>query len=889
MSWLRSAFSRAADPFLRRPRDPRLDEELRAHLEMLADDFARSGMTVEEARRRARLHLGGIEQTKESARDQQAWPLIDHLLQDLRHAVRMVRRAPAFTLLAALTLALAIGANTAIFSVLDAVRLRSLPVDHPERLIQIISVRERSWQTNIDYQAFAHLRRTYRSLAGICAYAPTSGNVRLDGGADTVAVQAVSGNYFALLGFGSGAGRTLTDRDDTPGAAPVAVVSDHFWNTRLGRDPGAVGRTIFVDALPFAVVGIMRPDFFGADLASPPDIVVPLATMRGIARYSVQIMARTYPRTQIADVRAELQPAFREYLAQLAPGLTQATPRDRRDILSQRIDARPAANGMGDLRLGFTEPLLVLIALSGLVLLAGCANLSGLLLARSSTRTREFSVRLSLGASRGRLLAQLLVEASLLAAIGGGAALIVARWTQQALLSLFASDTAAFTMPYRIDLRILGFTFAVTVLSALLVGIVPAIRAARSDLYLAMRGAQTSAGRSGRPRTLERILLVQLAVSMVLIVGAGLFVRTLHNLSGVDPGFERDAVLLVDIDVRQGESNLGLEHLETQILTRVGALAGVRSAALASNEMFGGGLWTKTIWVRDRRYAPDEDQGCRFNLTSPGFFKTAGIPLLLGRDFNDGDRHGAPPVAVINEAMAHRYFPGENPIGRRFGDQGQGSTGKYEIVGVVANAKARSLREDTPPTVYQPLAQTEEKVSDLVLHVHTTADPVAVAPRIRETLHSVDRNLAVALITTLADRIDATLRRERLMALLGTAFATIALLLVCVGLYGAASGEVARRAREIGVRMALGARRSDIAVRVIGDTLVLAVEGLAIGLPASLAASRLVRGILFGIAASDAPTMTGASLLVTAVAVLAAVLPATRAASIDPMSVLRHE
>jgi len=591
----------------------------------------------------------------------------------------------------------------------------------------------------------------------------------------------------------------------------------------------------------------------------------------------------------MSQARAELEAPFQQALDAQEDVRKLWPERDRREFLAQKIGLLPDAKGSDDLRWRLSERLHILAIVVGLVLLVACANVATLLLARATARQREIAARLALGASRARLVRQLLTESLLLAGMGGVLGMLFAAWGHRILLLSFVADTSNTAVPFQLDQRVLGFALAVSLLTEVLFGTMPALRATRVELSQVLKGGGRNTAGGLRLGLAKGLLVAQVAASLLLLITTGLLVRTLRNLQSQDTGFNRENVLLMRID--PGPKNYtDPRTIETyrQLLERLNALPGVRSASLAGNVAFGEGCWNKTIWVEGHQYSADEDQTAEFNEVGPRFFDTVGVPLVLGREFGPQDHMGAPRVVLVNQAMARRYFPNENPIGKHFGDHGPASSGKYEIIGVVRDSKYGSLREQVGPTVYDPLFQVQQ-AKPVVLHVRTPGNPASVVARIRQEVQVIDRDLPVFDVQTLAEQVQSSLHQERMFATLSGFFGLLALLLSCIGLYGVVAYSVARRTNEIGIRMALGAQGVQILWMVLREMLLLVTAGVVLGLPTALASTRIVANQLYGVKPTDALTLVAATLVLAVVATLAGYLPARTASGVDPMVTLRYE
>lgn len=827
-------------------------------------------------------------------------------LWDFRYAWRMLRGSPAFTLAAVLSLALGIGANTAIFNLIDTVLLRMLPVRHPEELVLVHWSAEepprqmtslmgywskdklgRYTSTAFSYPAFRWFQEHNDGFSDLVAFSDAgSWSVVARQQADMAEGEFVSGNYYSMLGVRAALGRTLQPADDQPGAPPVAVMSFRYWQGRLGADPSLVGRTIRINGAPFTLAGISAPEFFGLEPGRSPDIWVPFSAQALVAprrndlkdpsTWWVVVAGRLKPGGQPQQARAGLDVVFQQQLASAPPAT-----HDARRI--PRIDLTPAGKGLDTLRHRFSKPLFVLMAVVGLLLLIACANVANLLLARATTRRREVAVRLALGADRARLIRQFLAESILLALLGGGIGLLFSRWGTRALLGLVSSGPQPLSLRLHSDLSVLGFTAAVSLLTGIVFGLAPAFRATRVDLTPALKSVSPTPGAAHFGLGLIRSLVIfQVALSVLLLVGAGLFLRTLRNLEQVDAGFQRENVLLFRVNpVQAGYDEDRIAPLYRQLEERLAAVPGVRSVGMSAFTLLSDARWMPSVAFRGSVSAPAKVVAVP---VGPGFFETMGIPLLQGRTISQSDEADAPKVAVVNQAFVRELMQNQDPIGVRFDC---GSRRDVQIVGVAKDARYSNLREPAPPTVY--LSYVQIGAGPMTFELRTALDPRSLVGAVRQVVQSVDRNLPISDVKTQAQQADESLYQERLIARLAGFFSALALLLACVGLYGVMAYSVARRRREIAIRVALGARRPDILGMILRQTLRLVLTGLAIGIPAALAAAGLLSAMLYGLSGIDWPTLAATAAIMTAIALIAGYLPARHAAGIDPMAGLRDE
>jgi predicted permease len=913
MTRLRILAARLRGSFAKRRRERELADEIESHLALSVEESLERGMDPVEARREALRAFGGVEQTKEAYRDARGLPGIETLLQDLRYAVRILRRSPGFAATAALSIAIGIGANTAIFSLINAVLLRTLPVTSPEQLVVFSTSGSRGSDYSLSYPQYAQLHDGATMLSSVCASGGAN-RMRMIVGASTdaetpesVQAEKVSGNFFSTLGVEAALGRTLTDADDRDGAPAVAVISHGLWQRRFGLDPAVVGKSIILDDVPFTIVGVAPRRFFGFEVGAGPELWWPLHQLPRVAPGAVlanpgwtwlRLMGRLAPGASLPQAQAESSVIVERMLAEEAGREASARgsawrPTERREFLDRRLVLEPGSRGWTPLR-QIRRPLLVLMAIVGLVLLIACANVASLLMARASARQKEIAMRLAIGASRVRIVRQLLTESVLLALLGGGLGLVGAVWGTR-FLTTYLSDFIRTVFPQRamtLDLtpdgRVLGFTIGVSLATGILFGLLPALRATRHDLTSALKELAGPRG-SGRPRAvLHRALVVsQVALSLFLMVGTGLLVGSLRNLRSLDPGFERDNVLLFSIDVGGGYDAAGTTRVYQEVIERLGGLPGARSASLSKWGLLSPNSWGNQVLVDGYTPRPEEDLRCYGQIVGPRFFETFGIPLRQGREFGPRDGPTAPQVAVINETMAREFFGNEDPVGRHFRLPARPGVA-IEIVGVAKDAKYRNLREQPTRIFYLPFLQQPSN-SGSVVALRTVGSPASVVPVVRRTLQGIDSRLQLLDVRTMADVVDASLVQERFVSHLASVFSLSALLLAALGLYGVMSYGVARRTAEIGVRMALGARQGDVSWMVLREALALALMGAAIGLPAGLLGTRAIASLLFGLSPSDPATLSLATAVMLAVAACAGYLPARRAARVDPLIALRYE
>jgi predicted permease len=885
--WRRLLFYLRRDLF-----DRELADEMKFHLDMKVEENLQAGMTLAEARAVAERQFGNQTLLRERSREMWGFRSIETLWQDLRYGARILLKHKGYTAVAALSLALGIGANTAIFSLIDAVLLKMLPVTQPEQLYFIQNVGPRRPDGGAPpYPCFERFRERSQSFTGLAAFAAFDSSIKIDGQMEEARGQRVSGNYFSLLGVNAVAGRMLSPADDAvigQGGSDglVAVISYKYWTQRFGQQPSVIGKVVQLNDQPVTIIGVTPPDFYGLAPGMDFNIMLPMASA-GARRLTekeswwFQAVGRLKPGVPLEQARAELDAIFQSFMDE-----TTMNVEARRDAFN-RIDLRSASRGLNDLRQQFSRPLQALMAIVALVLLIACANVANLLLARATTRRKEFAVRLALGASRFRLLRQALTESLLLVTLGGIVGLVFARWGSAFLVNFVASGRARLSLNPVLDYRALAFTVGVSLLTGLIFGLLPAMQATRIEPNSALK--EGAAPRTpSRARFGKVMVVAQVALSLLLLVGAGLFVRTLYNLKTVDAGFRPEGVLTMRIHapvtVVPGE---GRANLWKDILARVERLPGVRAATLTMLSPLDGMDRGVRIDVGGFAARSDQEREIRLNRVSPDYFQTFEIPVLQGRNYTDADSERTARVALLNEAAARFYFGDRSPLGAQvsFAPREQ----PYEIVGVVKDSRYQNLREPDTRLIYLPVAATLDQARQLTLAARSEGNPSALTQAITNELRTVDANLLLTNIATLSERIDQSLVQERLVATLALFFGLLALLLACIGLYGVMNYDVASRTNEIGIRIALGANANRVVWLVLRETLSLVALGIAIGLGAALATTRWLESLLFGLKPHDMLTIGLAALVLVAVATVAGYLPARRAARIDPWLALRRE
>lgn len=855
--------------------------------------------------------LGNLTIAAENARTEWGWTRLEQVAQDVRYACRALRKNPGFAATAVLSLALGIGANTALFTLINTVTWRMLPVAEPEHLLVLSQQDRSSVSSGFTYQQYRSMRDRV-DVMDIAAYARVPLNVSINGSTEPTAEgQLVSGNYFPLLGVRPDRGRLFTPDDDrVPMGHPVAVISHGYWKSRFARDPDIVGKHVSLSGVPFTIVGVAPAEFFGVEVGTSPTIFVPVMMQPIVMPVSENLLDRP-----------GLYSTWLRGIGRLKPGTSLAQATARLDVLTQEASWSPpnkltgqrddvrmaltsAATGLSDLRRQFSQPLQILFGVVGLVLLIACANTGNLVLARSAARRQEFALRLALGAGRSRLIRQVLVEGVVLAGVAGACGVGLAYWATRALVAYASAGQGAIALDLSPDVRVLAFTAAVSALAGLLFGSVPALRASRLDMTLVGRQDLTAPRQVLSGAGPGRALVIsQVALSLVLLIGAGLFVRSLQNLNRRDAGLDRAHVLIVRVEPRgsdQRNAPGALERLDRtyrELLDRVERIPGVQSASLARTAPLAPISFSNRITL-----ASGGDSSVQALMIYPRYIATMGMSVSRGRDFNDDDlRPDSPLVALVNEAFVREILKGQEPLGIRHGltmtrgnsVQGVPQRQPLTIVGVVKDSRYPNLRDATPPIMYQTFLQTRTGRGQMVLHVRVAGNPGEIARQVRDAVQETDRDVPMFELHSLADEVDAALVRERLIATLSGFFGLVALVLVSVGLYGVMAFTVSRRTAEIGVRVALGATRSHVLWMIGRQTMALVLLGIVVGLPAAWAvgrlASRQVSGMLFEVTPSDPATAIAATIVLVIAGACAGILPARRAVRIDPIVALRND
>jgi len=912
MKRLRRAWKRLAGSLAGHRQEAELADEIESHIQRLVEDNIRRGTPPDEARRLALVTFGGVEAAKEKYRDQRGLPWLETLRQDIRFAFRCMWKSPIFTAVAVSCVALGIGSNTAIFSIINAVTMRTLPVRQPEQLVLFSyeSTGRRSWSSSgygnwsLSYGTYQTLLRDARTLSDVIAFAHlgfTNHSLTVNTGRQSTVASGklVSSNYFSALGILPILGRTIVEADLKPDAPNVAMISYPFWMREYGGEQSAVGKTVVINSLAFTIVGVTPVDFFGLDPGMAVDLWIPLRDFSTLRPYGVQNSARQ-------SIFVDNNWWWCTIVGRLKPGITLKQAYAEADVLFSRsitegmeevpspeelpyLVITPARHGLGKLRREYSQPLMILTGAAVLILLIVCSNVATLLLARAMSRQREVGIRLAVGASRPRLICQFLTESIVLSLCGGVFGLALAHWGSHAILLMMSSRGQAIALDVHLNAMVFAFSVGVSMLSGIVFGLVPALRGTRKNLVPQLK---ENTGSSTPRLTLAKPLVgAQVALSVLLLVGAGLFVRTLQKLETENLGFNRSNLLLFDIDPRRNGYD-GRRAISTynDMIERIQALPGVRSATSSALALLSGWHNKDPISTDGVQLPPGRPNGVHYNWTGPDFFETLDIRIVIGRGIEWRDFGASARVAVVNEALASNFFPDGSPLGRHFSFGSSYDPAKaYEIVGVVQNAKYSRLREKPPRTAYLSYASALEKARPMCFEVRTAGDPYGMVEAVREAVRAADPQLPMINIRTQADQLDEALTQERMFAFMSSLFGFLALLLVSIGLYGTLAYSVMRRTSEIGIRMALGANRLQVLWMVLRESLLLAGIGLAVGLPAALALSRLIASLLFGVETYDSVTLVATVLILTTVCAAAAFLPANRASRIDPIQALRYE
>ncbi len=834
------------------------------------------------------------------------------LFHELRHASRQLRKSPVFTLVAVITLGLGIGASTAIFSLLDQAVIRSLPVSHPEQLVRLRYTGESPGHTNtyggddhdfFSYPMYCDLRDKNEVFSGLIANDEQRTGVEWNNRSELIDTELVSGNYFEVLGVQPAMGRLLVPSDDRPNSSPVVVLSFNYWKSKLVSDPRAIGGTLLINAHPFVIVGVVPPQFHSVVAGQTPGLFVPASAKNIVTpgwqdledrqSHWLTLVGRLKPGEHLQQAQAGLEPLWHSIRAEELKQFGYPSPRTRRLFLDDsHIQVLGSARGFSPLRDDIGTPLLILMGMVGLLLLMACINVSSLLLVRAAGRAREMSVRYAIGAGRWQIVRQLLVEGLLLGLLGGSLGLALAPAISRVLLRMVFTDTTS-VIPFSTspDPRVLAFNFGAAFAVSILFSLAPALRFLHPDLVNTLK-QQTATAAEG-PLRFRRVLVgAQIGVSLLLLIGAGLFIRTLRNLQSVDIGFVSDRVTTFHLNPRlAGYGSEQLQPLNQHILDALAALPGVRAVAATDDPDLAGVEQDDDVSVAGYKAAEDENLTVEKPRVTPDYFATMQVPLLAGRAFDQQDVAGKPEVAIVNATFAKHYFGSpQNAIGRMIGFTGSGRNVKFdtEIVGVAGDTKHSAIRDPIRRTVYRPLAQSP-RLNYITYVIRTWQPPQTAEASVREAMKQLDSKLAVYELQTMQQQVADSLSNERLIALLSTSFGVMALLLAAIGLYGVLAYSTAQRTREIGIRMAMGAQRASVVRMVLQDVVWIVGVSIVATLPVSLLLGRMLRTQLYGVSANDPLTLVLGAFLMVAVALISALLPARRAASVDPMQALRSE
>ena len=909
MSLLRNLRSGLRCLFRKEQVNRELDEELGEYLEMAADEKMKQGMSRQDALRAVRLEGGSLDGTKEIVRSGGWESVVDTLWRDLLFAARMLRKSPGFTLVAMLTLALGIGGNTAVFSVMNTVLLRYLPLPNPQQLVflRLPNGPPDGLSTTGDddksfsYPVFEALRKEHAVFSDLMAYMPLAVDkvaVRIGEDPEEAEGDMVSGNFFSGLGVSFTRGRGFALEDETAHAS-VVVLSYSYWTTRFGRSPSAIGQTIYVKGVPFTVIGVTAQGFYGVEPASSTDFWIPLQNRPELNAWDeepspnsvygapkwwcIQLIGRLVPGVTESQALAKLDPVFQS--AALI-GLGTPDPKAKKNIL-----AFSSTQGIQGLREDYQKPIQILLAMVGLVLAIACANVSMLLVARNATRAREFSVRMALGAGRGRLLRQMLTESFLL--VGGGAAL---GWMFAISGSRALAAWSGVEIPFVLDSRVLLFTLAISISCAIVFGLAPLRRAVSVPVGVTLKTSNATAYRDQRSSWSGKVVVAsQMALCLILLVGSGLLVRSLRNYQTLPLGLRVDGLLVFGTDPFSVHSDEEKEHFYQNLLARLREAPGVESATLVSHRLGSGWGWN-SVWAIDgvEPQGPFSEIGMSANHVGPDFCHTLGIPILRGRDVTDADTRSAPKVVLVNETFSKRFFPKGDALGHSVTTISSTSVGKiklenrFTIVGVIGDSKYKRVDEKSKPTLYFPFAQYTS-IPNIQVELRTSGDPDALIPSVRAVLHDLDPNLPIQKPMTQRAQFDESYSQARLFARLSIFFGVIAVLLVATGLYGTLAYRVGRRTSEIGVRMALGAQHGQVLWLILRESLLVSGAAILAGVPVAIAGARLMRSMLFGVQPGDMISFLLALFGVILVALAASIIPARRAMRVDPLVALRYE
>lgn len=915
--WIYKLPLRVRSLFRRNRVDDELNDEMQFHLESHAEALVARGLSPEEARYAALRAMNGMEQQKEKCREARGVGLIEDLIADVTYALRSFRKTPALAALIIASLALGIGANTAIFSVINTVALKMLPVRDPRQLM-LLGWSAPKWPQpfvenvegnggrdaeglmssySFSSYAYSELVKQNHVFDNTMAFAANDEdvNIELNGRAESAHLQAVSGDFFNTLGVSPVLGRAILPGDDSDSAPAVAVVSQNFWRNYFPGDSGVSGKTIVINGASVSIVGVAPREFTGIVPGTAMDIFIPLGFYASEWKRLNPDEPLTEPKTWWMGILGRLKPGVtpeqaRSELQVILDRTLKATATPTKDSVMPSIRLIPAGRGLNGLRGQFSTPLALLMGMVGLVLLIASANVAGLLIARATARQREIAVRMSLGASRSRIVRQLLTESVLLGSLGGLAGLLVSLWASSALVALLSGGRNHIDLPVHLDFRVLAFTAAISILSGIFFGLLPAISATRVNLAPTLKegATQVSAGRRSL-RAGKSLVAAQVALSLLLLIAAGLLLRTLNRLQQVNLGFDRKALLTFRLRPGlNGYKDARLTGYYEELQHRIQSLAGVRAVSFSQNGPIDAGYSANSPAIPGYT-APGTQAEVYRHIVGPGYFGALNIPIVLGRAVGAEDTKTSPKSLVVNETLVRKYFHGDNPIGKQLVYGRNGSMGAFTIVGVARDVKYGKVRDEAPPTAYWPYLQSSFAPAQMTFFVRTQGDPESIANALQQACREQDKNVPVVGMQTEEEVIDGSLFLERTFALLSSSFGALALLLACVGLYGTVAYAVARRTTEIGVRMALGAQRSRILWMILSEIFLVVAAGILIALPLAWATARLLNHQLYGLSPHDPFTFAGSTAAIIAITLLAGYLPARRASKIDPMISLRYE
>lgn len=902
--WMRAVIGRSR-------MESEMDAELRFHIEAFAEDLVRRGVPREEALRRARIEFGGVERAKEECREARGVSFAESLVQDLRFGLRVLRKNPGFTSVAVITLALGIGANAAIFTVINAVMLRALPVKHPEELVTVGNpARVHSWGTGnprtdcFSYPLYRELRDNNQVFSSLLASA-NLGTARMviDGDMETTTGRLVTENYFQTLGVAALLGRTFAPEDGRlPGSDPVLVISYGYWQRRFPGDASVIGRKVRLNNYPFTVIGVARPGFFGEVVGDQPDLWAPMMMqpqlmpgrnfLESVNDAVLLLIGRLKTGVTVEQARTNVNEVVKQALTATLSARMSSDDRNAVSRMKIIVAVSPGSRGLSRMREEFSAPLLLLLGMVGLVLLVACVNVANLMLARSEARRQEIAVRIAMGAGPRRIVRQLLTESLLVAFLGGVLGLLLAHWGSAVLVNLAnTGDGASKPLSLGLDWRVLGFTGGVCLSAALIFGLAPALRFLRVKPGAALKEGGRS-GEAGVKSSFGRTLVsAQIALGVLVLMTAGLLVRSLRNLQEADLGYSRERLLLARVDVlASGYKGAAVQNMTRELLDRLANLPGVRSVSCSSNGLFSGDESSDAILIDGVASTNQQDGVIADDEVGPNYFSTIGVPILLGREIDAKDLALAAQVAVVNETFAKFYFGARNPLGHKVTIQDSEHPETFDIVGVARDVRDHHIRDAVRRRMYAPLTSSSfDDIGAYNFEIRAVGNPEMLLNSVRTAIRNVNPDLAVDNIKTAGELVTDTLASQALVAELSAFFGGLVLLLVCVGLYGSMAYNVASRTREIGVRMALGAPREGLIWMVTREACLELAIGSALGIAAAIAATHLFKAMLFGLSEADPLSMTLAVLAVAGVSLAAAIVPVRRAMRVDPIVALRYE